>query len=138
MSEDIKGLVRRWFDEVWTEGRVASIDALMAPSCVVHGLGKEMRGPEAFKPFHSAYRSAFPDVKINVDHMVAEGDIVAARWSGTGTHGGDGLGFPATGRQVQLSGMTFVRIQNGKLVEGWNVFDQLGMLQQLDIVKLPG
>ncbi len=65
-------------------------------------------------------------------------DIVAARWSGTGTHRGDGLGFPATGRQVRLSGMTFVRIQNGKLVEGWNVFDQLGMFQQLDIVKLPG
>jgi steroid delta-isomerase-like uncharacterized protein len=138
VSEDIKGIVRRWFDEVWTGGSVASIDALMAPSCVVHGLGGEMRGPEAFKPFHSAYRNAFPDVKINVDHMVSEGDIVAARWSGIGTHRGDGLGFPATGRQVKLSGMTFVRIQNGKLVEGWNVFDQLGMLQQLDIVKLPG
>jgi len=138
VSEDIKQLVRRWFDEVWSEGRVASIDALMAPGCLVHGLGGEMRGPEAFKPFHSAYRNAFPDVKINVDHMISEGDIVAARWSGTGTHSGDGLGFPATGKQVQLSGMTFVRIQNGKLVEGWNVFDQFGMLQQLDVVKLPG
>ncbi len=138
MSEDIKAIVRRWFDEVWTAGRVASIDTLMAPGCVVHGLGAEMRGPEAFKPFHSAYRNAFPDVKINLDHIVAEGDIVAARWSGTGTHRGDGLGFPATGKTVQLSGMTFARIQNGKLVEGWNIFDQLGMFQQLDIVKLPG
>ena len=71
------------FKEVWTDGRVASIDALMAPSCIVHGLGGgEMRGPDAFKPFHSAYRNAFPDVKITIDDMVADGDIVAARWSG--------------------------------------------------------
>ena len=67
--------------------------------------------------------------------MVAEGDIVAARWSGTGTHRGDGLGIPATHISVKFSGMTFARIQNGKLVEGWNVFDQLGMLQQLGVVE---
>lgn len=76
-------------------------------------------------------------VKITLDHMVAEGDIVAARWSGTATHSGDGLGFQATGRQVRLSGMTFARIQNGKLVEGWNVFDQLGMFQQLGAIAVP-
>jgi predicted ester cyclase len=62
---------------------------------------------------------------------------VAARWSGTGTHRGDGLGFPATGRQVEFHGMTIVRVEQGKLVEGWNVFDQLGMLQQLGVVSLP-
>ena len=137
MSEENKALVRRWFEEVWTEGREASIDALMAPNCIVHGLGEEMRGPQGFKPFHSAYRNAFPDVRIDVEHMVAEGDVVAARWSGSGTHRGNGLGLPATGRQARLSGMTFVRIQNGKLVEGWNVFDRLGMLQQLGLVNLP-
>ena len=138
MSEENKAIIHRWFEEVWTGGRVSSIDALMAPECVVHGLGENMRGPEDFKPFHSAYRRAFPDVRIAVDDIIAEGDIVAARWSGTGTHSGDGLGFPATGRQVRLSGMTFARVQNGKLVEGWNIFDQLGMLQQMGIVQLPG
>lgn len=137
MADDIKGLVRRWFQEVWSEGRVASIDALMDPGCIVHGLGNVMRGPAEFKPFHSAYRSAFPDVKIAIDHMVAEGNTVAARWSGTATHSGDGLGMPATGRQVRLSGMTFARVENGKLVEGWNIFDQLGMFQQLGVVNLP-
>lgn len=137
MSQQNKALVQRWFDEVWTQGRVTSIDELMAPSCIVHGLGEEMRGPESFKRFHSAYRNAFPDVRLTVDHMVAEGDTIAARWSGTGTHNGNGLGLPATGRQVRFSGMTFARIQNGKLVEGWNVFDQLGMFQQLGVVNLP-
>jgi steroid delta-isomerase-like uncharacterized protein len=134
VSNENKALVQRWFDEVWTEGRVASIDALMAPSCMVHGLGEDVSGPEGFKAFHAAYRNAFPDVRISIDHMVAEGDAVAARWSGSGTHRGAGLGFPATDRPVRFSGMTFARIQNGKLVEGWNVFDQLGMLQQLGIV----
>ena len=133
MSSENKALVQRWFDEVWTEGRVASIDALMAPSCMVHGLGEDMPSPNGFKVFHAAYRNAFPDVKIGIDHMVAEGDIVAARWSGTGTHRGDGLGIPATHISVKFSGMTFARIQSGKLVEGWNVFDQLGMLQQLGV-----
>jgi steroid delta-isomerase-like uncharacterized protein len=137
VSRENKALVQRWFDEVWTKGSVPSIDALMAPSCKVHGLGENMHGPEGFKAFHAAYRDAFPDVMINVDHMVAEGDIVAARWSGTGTHRGNGLGFSATNRPVRFSGMTFARIQDGKLVEGWNVFDQLGMLQQLGIVNLP-
>jgi steroid delta-isomerase-like uncharacterized protein len=137
MSQQNKDLVRRWFDEVWSQGRVASIDALMSPQCAVHGLGSAMQGPEAFKAFHTAYRNAFPDVNITLDHMVAEGDVVAARWSGTGTHKGDGLGFAATGKPVRLSGMTFARVQNGQLVEGWNIFDQFGMLQQLGIVNVP-
>ena len=138
MSEDNKMLIQRWFDEVWNAGRVASIDALMAPECVVHGLGDDTQGPEGFKPFHTAYRTAFPDLRITIDQMVAEGDIVAARWSGTGTHRGNLLGLLATDKPVRLSGMTFARIQNGKLVEGWNVFDQLGMLRQLGVVSLPG
>ena len=84
-----------------------------------------------------AYRNAFPDLTVRIDDLVAEGDIVAARWSGTGTHRGGGMGFAATGRGIQFSGMVFVRVQNGRLVEGWNNFDQLGMLQQLGAVTLP-
>ena len=77
-------------------------------------------------------------MKIQIEDILAEGDTVATRWAGTGTHQGDGLGFPATGRPVQFKGMTFVRVENGKLVEGWNSFDQLGMLQQLGVVNPPG
>ena len=137
MSDANKALVHRWFEEVWSKGRVAAIDEMLASHGVVHGLGADAHGPEGFKPFHAAYRSAFPEVTIQVDDIVAEGDIVAARWSGWGTHRGEGLGFAATGRQVRFSGMVFVRIENGQLVEGWNIFDQLGMLQQLGIVSSP-
>jgi predicted ester cyclase len=72
-----------------------------------------------------------------MDDIVAEGDGVVARWSGTGTHLGDGLGLAATGRQVQFRGVTIVRIEQGKLMEGWNTFNQLEMFQQLGVVNLP-
>lgn len=137
MSTENKALVRRWFEEVWNKGRAAAIDEMLASETVVHGLGTDLHGPAGFKPFHTAYRNAFPDVRIQIDDIVAEGDTVAARWSGTGTHRGDGLGFKATGRHVHFAGMLFVRVERGELVEGWNNFDQLGMLQQLGVVNLP-
>ena|SRR5688572_14961163 len=137
MSTDNKALVHRWFEEVWNKGRAQAIDEMMARGCVIHGLGPDLRGPDGFKPFHASYRDAFPDVTLNVDDIASEGSLVAARWSGTGTHRGNGLGFPQTGRSVNFTGMSFVRIENGKIVEGWNNFDQLGMLQQLGVVNLP-
>jgi steroid delta-isomerase-like uncharacterized protein len=137
MSIENKTLVQRWFSEVWNEGRADAIDEMLADDAVIHGLGANLQGPAEFKRFHSAYRNAYPDVTIDVDDLVAEGDMVAVRWSAIGTHRGDGLGFPATGRRAQFTGMVFVRIKDGRLVEGWNNFDQLGMLQQLGIVSLP-
>ena len=138
MSSDNKALVRRWFEEVWNNGRVEAIDELMGPRCVVHGLGPgTMDGPAGFKPFHASYRDAFPDVTLTIDDIVGEGSIVAARWSGTGTHRGNGLGLPATDRAIRFTGMTFARVENGKIVEGWNNFDQLGMFQQLGAIAAP-
>ena len=137
MSIENKTLVQRWFSEVWNEGRADAIDEMLADDAVIHGLGANLQGPAEFKRFHSAYRNAYPDVTIDVDDLVAEGDMVAVRWSAIGTHRGDGLGFPATGRRAQFTGMVFVRVKEGRLVEGWNNFDQLGMLQQLGIVSLP-
>jgi steroid delta-isomerase-like uncharacterized protein len=137
MSIENKTLVQRWFSEVWNEGRADAIDEMLADDAAVHGLGPDLHGPAEFKHFHSAYRNAYPDVTIHIDDLVAEDDMVAVRWSASGTHRGDGLGFPATGRRAQFTGMVFVRIKEGKLVEGWNNFDQLGMLLQLGIVSLP-
>ena len=137
MSPENKALVRRWFEEVWNKGREAAIDEMLGSRAVVHGLGPDLQGPEAFKSFHRAYRNAFPDVKVHLEAIVTEGDTVAARWAGTGTHLGDGLGFPATGQAVQFSGMLFVTVENGKLVEGWNSFDFLTIYQQIESVKNP-
>ena len=137
MSAENKNLARRWFEEVWNQGRASAIDEMLAPNAVVHGLGLQGGTVAEFKQFHAGYRNAFPDVNIRVDGLVAEGDLVTIRWSGSATHLGDGLGFPATGRPAQFTGMSVVRVENGKLVEGWNNFDQLGLLQQLGVVTLP-
>ena len=138
MSADNKALLTRWFDEVWNQGRAATIDELLTEDSVVYGLGPALRGVEEFKTFHANYRNAFPDITIQIDDMVAEGDMIAVRWSASGTHRGDGLGFGATGREARFSGMLVARARDGKLLEGWNSFDQLGMLNQLGVVALPG
>jgi steroid delta-isomerase-like uncharacterized protein len=136
MSQQNKEFVRRWFEEIWNNGRASAVDEMLPAEGVIHGLGGSMRGPEPFKAFHAAYREAFPDITIRIDDMVAEGDLVALRWSGTATHKGDSLGFTATQQRVAFTGMGFVRVVDGKLVEAWNNFDQLGMFQQLGVVNL--
>ena len=137
MSEANKALIRQWFEEVWTNRRADAIDGMLAPDARIHGLGADEQGPADFKAFHAAYCDAFPDVTIRVEDVIAEGDMVAARWAGTATHRGNGLGFAATHRQARFGGMTFARIEGGKIVEGWNNFDQLGMFQQLGVLNLP-
>ena len=94
-------------------------------------------GRDGLKKVITMYRSAFPDLQFTIEDQIAEGDKVVTRWVGTGTHQGDDLGFAASGNAVHFNGMTIGRIENGKLVEGWNVFDQLGMLQQCGVVNLP-
>jgi len=135
MSSDNKTLVRRWFEEVWNQGRAAAIDELTAPNCTVHGLAPDPVDVAGFRAFYALYRETFPDVHVRVDEIVSEGDLVACRWTVTATHRGNGLGFAATNRPVRFTGMLFARVVNGKLAEGWNNFDQLGMMQQLGVVQ---
>jgi steroid delta-isomerase-like uncharacterized protein len=137
MSAQNKTLVRRWFDQVWNKGRAEAIDDLLSDRSVVHGLGDDLIGPSGFKPFHAAYRNAFPDLTLQIDRMVAEDDLVAVHWSASATHSGGGLGFAASGKAVKFTGMAFIRLEGNKLVEGWNSFDQLGLLQQIGVVTLP-
>jgi steroid delta-isomerase-like uncharacterized protein len=137
MSAENKVLIKRWFEEVWNKGRTSAIDEMVTSQTVVHGLAPAPMNMDAFKQFHAAYRNAFPDVRIQVDDVITEGEKVAVRWSCAATHRGDGLGFAATNQPVRFSGITIVRIDNGKLVEGWNAYDQLGMLQQIGVVTLP-
>src|SRR5262245_52445160 len=80
MSSENKALLRRWFEEVWNRGRVEAIDEMLSSDAVIHGLGADAHGPDGFKQFHAAYRSAFPDVTLRIDEIVAEGNIVALRW----------------------------------------------------------
>ncbi len=128
-------LIRRWFQEVWNEGRVEAIDELFAPDVVTHGLGPDggdMAGPEGFKAFHAQFRAAFPNMELTVDDVISQGDRCATRFSGSAMHEGDSLGVPATGRRVTFTGMTFTRWKEGQIVEGWNNVDIMGILKQVD------
>jgi steroid delta-isomerase-like uncharacterized protein len=83
------------------------------------------------------FRDAFPDLHMEIKDMVAEGDKVAVRLRVTGTHKGGGLGFPATGRKIDIAAITIIQFAKGQLVQGWNNWDQLGMMQQLGMAAGP-
>lgn len=130
-------VMRQWFREVWNRRRADAIDTLMAPDAKVHGLGDSIVGPEGFKPFHKAFCESFPEFRVEVIQTLVDGDRVAVVCHVTGRHGGDGLGGKATGRPVDFFGMTVGRVENGKIVEGWNSYDFLSMYQQIGWVASP-
>ena len=138
MSEENKALIQRWFEEVWNQGNSKTIDELLDPDGVIHGLvdasGQPVRGLEAFHEFHDQFRGAFSDLKISVDDVVAEGDRVVARCSVRGKHTGESLGFAPTNAPIQIEGIAIVRIKDGKIVEAWNQFDFLEMNKQLGVL----
>src|SRR5215471_1485153 len=133
-----KAVVRRWFDEVWNQGRAAAIPEMFAADGIAHGLSEDvnnpLRGPEGFLPFHSQFREAFPNIEVVVEDQVAEGELVATRCSVRGKHTGHSLGFAATHAPVEFTGMTITRIREGKFVEAWNNFDFMKMYKQLGAI----
>lgn len=135
MPENNWTIVHEWFEHVWNRGNAEAIDRLLADDAVVHGLpdpgGAAMRGPDGFKPLHTAFRTAFPDIHIDVEDCVCAGERIAFRCVVRGTHLGDGLGIPATGRAVTFTGMGFIRESDGRIVEAWNTFDFQSMHDQL-------
>ena len=132
--------MRRWFQEVWNEGRIETVYELLSADGVARGQrGAEagIRGPEEFAKFVREIRRAFPDIKVTVEDVFGADDKVVLRWSGVMTHTGDGLGLPASGRAVLSRGITIARIVDGKIVECWDNWDQLGMLEQIGVYQQP-
>lgn len=138
MSAENKALVRRWFEEVWNNGRVDAIAEMLSDDAVVHGLAEDasqpLRGPAGFLPFHAQFREAFPEINVVVEDQIAEGDLVATRCSVRGKHAGDSLGFAATQSPVDFTGVAITRINEGKIVEAWNNFDFMKMYRQLGAI----
>ena len=130
-----KALMRRWFEEVWNQGRPEAVTELMSEDCVNHGLSEDpaqpLVGASGFLPFHTQFREAFPNIEVVVEDEVAEGDKVVARCTVRGKHEGDSLGFKATGAVAEFHGIGMARIKDGKFVESWNSFDFMRMYKQL-------
>jgi steroid delta-isomerase-like uncharacterized protein len=134
-SEKNKSIVRRAIEEPF-KGNLDVIDELAARDYIGHDPAspEPLRGPEGIKQFISTYREAFPDARIVVEEQLAEGDLVATRWTGRGTHEGDLMGVPPTGKRVMVSGLTISRLKDGRIVEEFQNWDNFGMMQQLGAV----
>jgi predicted ester cyclase len=134
VSEENKQVVRRWFDEVWNHGRGEVIEELFDENGIAYGLSEDpanpIKGPRGYRPFYDVFRQAFPNLIIELEDMVAEGDKVAARCSVRGKHEGEFMGRAATQAPVAFTGITIVRIADGKIVEAWNNFDFMTMYRQ--------
>jgi predicted ester cyclase len=128
MSDDAVRVARRWFDEVWNKRRRETIYELMAPGTVGHSPTGNTTGPEEWERFWRRLTGAFSDISVDVDAAVSDGRNVVVRWSGTMTHSGPGLGIQPTGRQVRIHGMTWMVVEGGRIVEGWDGWDSTGML----------
>jgi steroid delta-isomerase-like uncharacterized protein len=131
MSEQNRALAIRWMKEVWNDRREATIAELLAEDALGHLEGVETRGRAEFEVARASLLAAFPDLRITVEETAADGDHVVARWSVTGTHLGDGLGFAASGRVTRFRGMTWFRFEKGRIAEGWDAWNLGAVIEEL-------
>ena len=138
-AEQNKAMVRRWVDGGWNSGDLSLVDEMYAPNYMIHDPSQPdfSGGAEAFKGFVSAFRAGLPDIHFKVEELVAEGDMVAWRFTTTGTHEGELLGIPPTGKRTMVTGLVISRFEGGKWAEDYVNWDTLGMLQQLGAIPAP-
>lgn len=133
-TESNAELVERFFEEVWNKGNLILVDELLAPNFEDHNSPPgSPRGRRGYKASVMMIRTAFPDIHFTLDQILSEGDRVAIRLTGRGTHKGSFMGIQPTEKQVSFGGMTFIRIQDGMVAERWGISDMPGLMQQLGV-----
>ena len=137
-AEENKALVERFVEEFWNEGNTSAADELMAPDAEIHMPTGEVVDVDGLKGFAGTFRESFPDWHSTFEELVAEGDRVAERWTGRGTHQGELQGIPPTGKRVEVPGSVFYRIVGGKIVEFRGQLDMMSLMQQLGVMPTPG
>jgi len=136
-AEENKALVRRFVEEFWNEGNTTAADGLMAIDAAIHMPTGEVLSTNGLKSFASIFRGSFPDWHSTVEELIAEGDRVAERWTGRGTHRGELQGIPPTGKRVEVPGSVFYRIVDAKIVEFRGLFNMMSLMQQLGVIPAP-
>jgi steroid delta-isomerase-like uncharacterized protein len=133
MSDDeLRTAVRRFFEEVWNKGNVSETDAFLAPEFVSHNtFDVRIVGPRGYGAAVTDYRAAFPDLHTTLEDVLVDGDRVVVRGTDRGTHRGDFMGIPASGREVTTTWIEIFRMENGKAVEGWLEADTATLRNQL-------
>ena len=137
--EQNKAVFRQIVEEIFNQGNISLFDELVAPDFIEH---EELPpgipvGREGAKVLFTQLRSAFPDFNAEIEDLIAEGDRVVVRMKWTGTHEGEFMGIPPTGRSISIEVIDIVRFEGGKFVEHWGIMDNMGMMQQLGVVPEP-
>ena len=136
MSEqENKAIVQGMIDEIFNKKNVDALGNFMAEDMVDHNPPPtDKPGLEGMKDMMRMYLSAFPDLSVQVEDIIAEGDKVVMRATTSGTHQGEFMGIAATGKKVSFGEIHVIRIAGGKMVEHWGIEDQMGMMQQLGVI----
>ena len=133
-AEENKRLVRRLIQEAFNEGKLEVIPELVHPDYVYRSPGEVIDGADGLAALIGAYRGAFPDLHIRIDELIAAEDATTLSFTLTGTHRGDLLGNPPTGRSVRVHGIVRSRFEGGRIRDEWELLDMLGLFEQLGIV----
>src|SRR5918994_917492 len=131
MSATNKTVSRRLTEEAFNQGNYDVIEELIVPTFVNHDPATgDITGVDGVRQNIDGYRSAFPDLKITIEEQIAEGDLVATRWTATGTHKGELMGIAPTGKEATVTGVTIDRLEDGKIVESWNNWETRGVVRR--------
>ncbi|MCA1731739.1 MAG: ester cyclase [Actinobacteria bacterium] len=133
-AEENKAIVLRHWEEVVSKGTLDLIDEIFAPDFVAHEADQDIRGPEGVRQFILMLRAAFPDLRVTVEDVLAEGVKVVQRWRAHGSHQGELMGLAPTGKRISVAGITISRFEGGKVAEEWELYDMIGMMQQLGAI----
>ena len=136
-TETNKAIIRR-YREVHNQNNLGALDDIVAADLISHShLPNVPPGREGGKMVHQGSVGSFPDGQTTTNDLIAEGDKVVERFTFVGTHKGEFLGIPATGKQITVTGMSIFRLTNGKIVEHWGENDAMGLLMQMDVLPAP-
>jgi steroid delta-isomerase-like uncharacterized protein len=137
--EENKAVMRDYIEHFWNRNDAESSERFVAEDVVLHGIDADVPTPlspgrKGLMEMRGMFDTAMPDFKMEIDHMIAEGDMVLLAWTGSGTHTGDFFGVPATHRQARWTAMSLTRMEDGKMKEGWQTMDNMGLMQQLGVL----
>ncbi len=127
-------VLRRFVDEVVNRGEFGSLEELVHDDYVYRSPGEEIRGRDGLAALFGAYRGAFPDLRMEIDELVAAGDTTVMTFTLTGTHRGNLLGHAPTDRRFKIHGMIRSHFREGRITDEWEILDQLGLFEQLGLV----
>jgi len=138
MTQSAKELVRIWFEQVWNQSNRGFIADMLTPETVFHDAGSTSIGIEAFETYYDRLRASLSEIHVDVEDILVEEDKVCVRWTSSAIHTGDGLGISPTNAAIHVTGMSLIRIADGKFVEAWQNWDQAGLMAQIhDHATLP-